>query len=139
MAARVVGSSRQLRGGRKRLIKDLQDLGLNAIQGSFLVKQPDQACTSQLTGLWDCDELNSNYQLQTALLNDSIRKLSGLSLNDSIVESLKIGSSTVRLLMKDPLLPDEMLDNDGREQLIATMTLYDDIGKQCWSDFYSSF
>jgi len=49
-----------------------------------------------------------------------------------------VGSATVRLLTKDPLLPDEMVDGEKRQAVATAMMEYDEVGKQLWRDFYSS-
>jgi len=127
-----------LRGGAEQLMSDLRQLGLDAIQGSFLVKQADSECVEQLTGLWDCQALNRDYQDQTQQVYAAIERLKRLSVHEALVDTLKVGSATVRLLTKDPLLPDEMVDGEKRQAVATAMMEYDEVGKQLWRDFYRS-
>lgn len=127
-----------LRGGSQRLTTDLQHLGLDALQGSFLVKQTDADCISQLNSLWDCRSLNHGYQQQAKRVHAAIDRLPKLSTHKALVDTLKVGSATVRLLIKDPLLPNQMVDGKKRQEVIAAMTEYDNAGKQLWRNFYES-
>ncbi|MCZ6830372.1 MAG: hypothetical protein O7F73_12450 [Gammaproteobacteria bacterium] len=127
-----------LSGGSQQLVEDLRHLGLDALQGSFTVQQADAACLRQLSGLWDCEALNRGYQLQLQQVYAAIKRLHRLSVRKALVDTLKVGSATVRLLLKDPLLPDEMVNGAKRQELTAAMMEYDDAGKQLWRQFYDS-
>ncbi len=127
-----------LRGGSQQLLEDLRHLGLDALQGSFTVQQADPACLRQLSGLWDCTALNRGYQQQSQQIHAAIKRLDRLSVRKALVDTLKVGSAAVRLLLTDPLLPDEMVDGAKRQEVTAAMTKYDDAGKQLWRQFYDS-
>lgn len=127
-----------LRGGSPQLVEDLHHLGLDALQGSFTVQQADPACLGQLSGLWDCEALNRGYQQQSQQIHAAIKRLDRLSVRKGLVDTLKVGSATVRLLLKDPLLPDEMVEGAKRQKVTAAMMEYDDAGKRLWRKFYDS-
>lgn len=127
-----------LSGGAQQLVGDLSHLGLNALQGSFTVQQTDPACLQQLSGLWDCAALNRGYQQQLKQIHAAIKRLHRLSVRKALVDTLKVGSAAVRLLLKDPLLPDEMVNGAKRQAVAAAMMEYDDAGKRLWRQFYDS-
>lgn len=125
-------------GGREQLVDDLKRLGLDAIQGSFVVSDSDSDCEKELKSLWDCKAINKQYQKQERLIARAKAQLPKKSFNKALVETLFVGSETVRMLNMDPLLPDQMIDGELRRNVIGSMAEYDVIGKKMWRDFYES-
>ncbi len=125
-------------GGLEQLVEDLRQLGLDAIQSSFVVSQGDAACETELQSLWDCKAINKQYQKQERLIARAKAQLPKKNFNKALVETLFIGSETVRMLNMDPLLPDQMIDGELRRAVISSMSEFDTIGKDMWREFYDS-
>lgn len=123
-----------LKGGLPRLITDLQSLGLDAIQGSFLVNNADADTEQELLSLWDTESLNREYHTRLADIRAATRRLvaprPGL-----LIETMELGSDTIRFLLKDPLLPDGLTDSQCRHALIESMHEYDRLGRELWQQF----
>lgn len=85
--------------------------------------------------LWNTETLEFNYEKQLAKLAKSSQRLAGLKLKDALRESFIIGGETINLLVKDPLLPDEMFCTTRREELRQAMCEYDACGHKIWKQF----
>ena len=85
--------------------------------------------------LWNTQELQSMYEQQLSKLTKSKARLDTLKVKDALRESFMIGGETINLLVKDPLLPDEMFCTPKREELRHTMCDYDACGQKIWTQF----
>ncbi|MEC8427776.1 MAG: hypothetical protein VXZ35_05080, partial [Pseudomonadota bacterium] len=93
---------------------------------------------TELQSLWDCKAINKQYQKQERLIARAKAQLPKKNFNKALVETLFIGSETVRMLNMDPLLPDQMIDGELRRAVISSMSEFDTIGKDMWREFYDS-
>lgn len=82
--------------------------------------------------LWNTEELQSSYEQQLVKLRKSKARLGDLKTKDALRESFMIGGETINLLVKDPLLPDEMFCTPKREELRHAMCDYDAFGHKIW-------
>lgn len=123
-----------LRGGLARLVADLQSLGLDAIQGSFLINDADTRTQQELLSLWDTDAINREYQTRLADIRSATARLVAPRAH-LLMETMELGSDTIRFLLKDPLLPDGLTDSDCRHALIEGMQQYDRLGRTLWQQF----
>lgn len=85
--------------------------------------------------LWDTEKLEFNYEKQLAKLTKSRDRIASLKVKDALRESFIIGGQTINLLVKDPLLPDEIFCTTSRERLRLAMCEYDAYGHQIWTQF----
>jgi phenylacetic acid degradation operon negative regulatory protein len=85
--------------------------------------------------LWDTKDLQLTYEQQLVKLTKSKTRLDNLEINSALRESFMIGGETINLLVKDPLLPDEMFCTPKREELRHTMCDYDACGHKIWTQF----
>ena len=85
--------------------------------------------------LWNTQELQTLYEQQLSQLTTSKARLDKLKIKDALRESFMIGGETISLLVKDPLLPDEMFCTPKREQLRHAMCDYDVCGQKIWAQF----
>ena len=85
--------------------------------------------------LWNSEALQFTYEQQLAKLTKSKARLETLEINDALRESFIIGGETINLLVKDPLLPDEMFCTPKREELRHAMCEYDACGHKIWTQF----
>lgn len=70
-------------------------------------------------------------------MEQSANQLDKMSPEKALLESFLIGSEAIQLLVMDPLLPVEMMDNRSRIKLTEMMLDYDGIGKRIWSKRFS--
>lgn len=85
--------------------------------------------------LWNSEKLQCSYEQQLIKLTKSKARLEKLTINDALRESFMIGGETINLLVKDPLLPDEMFCTPKREELRHAMCDYDACGHKIWTQF----
>lgn len=85
--------------------------------------------------LWNPDELQFAYEQQLVKLAKSKERLKNLELEHALRESFITGGDTISLLVKDPLLPDEMFCTAKREELRHAMCEYDAYGHKIWAQF----
>jgi len=85
--------------------------------------------------LWNTEELQFTYEQQLIKLAKSKARLDNLEINSALRESFMIGGQTINLLVKDPLLPDEMFCTPKREELRHAMCDYDACGHKIWTQF----
>lgn len=126
-----------LRGGLEQLTADLQALELDAVQGSFLIRDADSACQQELSTLWDQLSLNKAYRRRLTQLRAANERLTE-PLPTLLAETIEIGSDTVRFLLMDPLLPEGMTHNSQRRALVDAMVKYDARGRELWQQFIDS-
>jgi phenylacetic acid degradation operon negative regulatory protein len=79
--------------------------------------------------------LQFTYEQQLVKLTKSKARFDSLEIKDALRESFIIGGETINLLVKDPLLPDEMFCTPKREELRHTMCDYDAFGHIIWTRF----
>jgi len=85
--------------------------------------------------LWNTEDLQFTYEKQLVKLNKSKARLHEMNSKDALRESFMIGGETINLLVKDPLLPDEMFCTPKREELRHAMCDYDSWGQKIWFQF----
>tara|TARA_R110002049_G_scaffold108853_11_gene257416 strand:- start:3007 stop:3816 length:810 start_codon:yes stop_codon:yes gene_type:complete len=124
-----------LSGGLVRLGEELLALGLDAMKGQCLITQGDASCEAGLRALWNNAELEAEYQRRVAQLQAACERLDGPDLPSVLIETIELGGDTIGVLLKDPLLPDDIASGDSRRQLICLLTEYDNRGRQQWRHF----
>jgi phenylacetic acid degradation operon negative regulatory protein len=121
-------------------LNDLRDLyqlvGLE--KEALLFKASDIPYPEQFiweSTLWNTEDLQFIYEQQLVKLAKSKARLDKLKVKDALRESFMIGGETINLLVKDPLLPDEMFCTPKREELRHAMCEYDTCGHKIWTQF----
>lgn len=107
-------------------------------QEALLFKAADIPYTEQFiweSTLWNTENLQFTYEQQLVKLTKSTARLNNLKIKDALRESFMIGGETINLLVKDPLLPDEMFCTPKREELRHAMCDYDTCGHKIWTQF----
>jgi phenylacetic acid degradation operon negative regulatory protein len=85
--------------------------------------------------LWNTEDLQFTYEQQLVKLTKSKARLDNLEIKDALRESFMIGGEAINLLVKDPLLPDEMFCTPKREELRHAMCDYDARAHNIWTQF----
>lgn len=95
----------------------------------------DAPTRGRAEGLWVPDVLFAGYRHWVERLAASRDRLASLSPQAAMVETFRVGGAAVRHLQFDPLLPVELLDPKPRQDLIAAMRSYDELGRLQWAPF----
>jgi len=95
----------------------------------FSVKQTEQ----WMKYLWPVDEIIKRQQAFLSKMEKSAERIEKIPLEQAMIESFRIGSEAVHLLISDPLLPEEIMGKTNRVALTKAMSEYDGLGKKVWS------
>lgn len=128
-----------LPGGVGALRAELGQLGLRPGDHVLGLRDLDPALDARARGLWDGDALRAAHSEALERIEQSARALDALPAERAMVESFAIGGSTLRQLILDPRLPDEIVPGDERRALLAAMRDYDRLGRRAWADFLARF
>lgn len=122
-----------LAGGIQELRKELHDLGL--AEGALVVGLHDLSPENErrARALWNAAELRQGYQGMLEDLERSNRRLDCKSVEAAAVESLLLGRSIIRRIVRDPLLPEELLPGLERQRLTREMHDYQLRSKALWA------
>ena len=119
-------------GGIKVLRKDLQGLGLSTEAHVFEIQsfsaQDEQAARS----LWDRQALLRDYKRLVDQVSNQLRRLESLSPEAAAAESLVFGRSVIRQIIRDPLLPEELVASKQRLRMISLMQEYQTVAIKIW-------
>lgn len=93
----------------------------------------DEASIQDATGLWNRTRIETANAQLLRTLSDSLDRIDGASSGAAAREAILLGRAGVRAIVRDPLLPDGMIDEAGLRALVAVMITYDRVGKAVWS------
>lgn len=113
-----------LRGGVSAVRSQLLELGLAPQALVFRVDGLDAARQAEACRLWDVEALLANYQRQHKALEQSSRRLLKIKLDAAVRESLLLGRAVISSLVRDPLLPPELMTSDAHAALVQRMKDY---------------
>jgi phenylacetic acid degradation operon negative regulatory protein len=126
-----------LAGGVTRVREELAALGLALGSVVCELRELDPLSEARARKLWDADDLVANYRRHRQHLDASARRLRTRSAEFAMVESFRVGGAALRLLARDPLLPEPIVPATERAALVDAMRDYDAIGRASWSGFLS--
>jgi len=126
-----------LAGGVTRMREELAALGLAPGSVVCEVRELDPVSEARARKLWDADGLIAIYRRHRQRLEASTRRLRARSAEVAMVESFRVGGAVLRLLARDPLLPEPIVAAAERAALVDAMRDYDAIGRASWSGFLS--
>lgn len=123
-----------LGGGIELLRAELKELGLAptaVVVGLHAFSTADDIRARQL---WDVESLRNDYRSLLALLRHSDSGLDQLTLDQAAAETLLLGRSVIRHIVRDPLLPEELMPSQERHALITEMRAYQVRGRAIWME-----
>jgi DNA-binding transcriptional regulator PaaX len=124
-----------LAGGVDQLRDQLDRLGLEDGATVFAADQLDEATrTRWSTELWPVAKLQRDYAKMLDDLTRSRARVPTLPAARAMVETFLLGGAAIRMLARDPLLPESIMNGDTRRDLTAEMRAYDRIGRRTWRD-----
>ncbi|MBA4804818.1 MAG: type IV toxin-antitoxin system AbiEi family antitoxin domain-containing protein [Brevundimonas sp.] len=92
----------------------------------------DPGSARAVPGLWDAAALAEARRALLERLRQSLERLHQIPADAAARESLTVGRSAVRAIVRDPLLPDEWEDAPSLADLVAAMEPYQGAGRAIW-------
>jgi len=124
-----------LEGGIGELRARLAGLGLSPQATLFRMTGLDAACDARARGLWKIDALDRQYAALAGALEVHTEVLRQDGAVDALRESLLLGREAIGLLVRDPLLPPELMAPQARQTLMAAAARYQDAARGRWRDW----
>lgn len=124
-----------LLGGVGAVRAQLLELGLAPQALVFCLDGLDAERSVQARGLWDVAAYLHDYRRLQQALEDSGQRLRRIGLAAAARESLLLGRAVIAYLVRDPLLPPELMPADARLALMQKMQAYQDAAVVVWRDF----
>lgn len=124
-----------LEGGPAALRARLAELGLSPQATLFRLAGLDAVGQARAEALWKVDALVRQYAAMTAALDAHAEVLRQEETTDALRESLLLGREAIGLLVRDPLLPPELMAPQSRQGLMAAATRYQDEARRRWRNW----
>lgn len=122
-----------LAGGVAVLREQLTDLGLSPEAQVFGVTEFDGRQLKRATALWDVPGLQREYRALAKVLAGNTAKLCQEAKLPALRDSLLLGRRTIRLLIRDPLLPSELMPPQVRLDLVNAAERYQAEARRLWN------
>lgn len=119
-------------GGAAAVRGDLQGLGLAAPALVMAVSGLSRQDEQRARALWDCRALESDYRQLIRRLDRAHARLANLPVEAAARESLLLGRQAIRVILHDPLLPEELMGGGQRHRLIERMREYQVAARVIW-------
>ncbi|HEX6591360.1 MAG TPA: PaaX family transcriptional regulator C-terminal domain-containing protein [Moraxellaceae bacterium] len=119
-------------GGVAAVRERLYKLGLDSAAAVFLATEFDAAREARVRELWDGAALTRSYRQTREQLERWLAQEGELERDVAARESFLMGSTAIRQLVFDPLLPDPLVDTAERRAFVDTVLRYDTRGHQIW-------
>jgi phenylacetic acid degradation operon negative regulatory protein len=124
-----------LEGGIGELRCALAGLGLSPDAMVFRLTGLDEARHARACGLWKVDALAGQYRALAGALDVHTEVLRQDGVGDTLRESLLLGREAIGLLVRDPLLPPELMPQEARQTLMAAAARYQDAARRLWREW----
>ena len=111
----------------------LQALGLSPNASVFLLSELDAQDTRYASALWPSKLLIAHYQALLQALTTHMTSLHSVPLEQALKETLLLGRAAVSLLVRDPMLPPELMPPNTRDALIAKVHAYKQLAHDVWT------
>lgn len=121
-----------LAGGIPRMLRRLRALGLAEQAIGFKLSQLEKHIDVEARRLWDVEALSSADLKYLVALRASAERLGRLSLEAAAQESLLLGRLAIAHLVRDPVLPAELMTTKTRDQLLAEAIAYQSRARELW-------
>ena len=124
-----------LRGGLAAERDQLKGLGLSSSALLFRLADLDEATQTAARKLWNVRALAADYQRLQTGLERSEKRLGKQPLEAAVRESLLLGRAVIAHLIRDPLLPAELMSSAPRVALLAVTRRYQDKARKLWREW----
>ncbi|HBL19701.1 MAG: PaaX family transcriptional regulator [Gammaproteobacteria bacterium] len=123
--------------GAKGVRGKLQTLGLSKKVMVFSATDFEDKMHNKAMELWRQDDLEGLYRNGCEEIEQSLKHLHRLPLEEATKESYVVGDSALYRLVFDPLLPSPLVDVALRKRYRDLVKHYDDVGAEIWHRFLS--
>jgi len=121
-----------LAGGLRVERQKLKELGLAPGVPVFRLAGLDEAAQAAARKLWDVRALAAECRRLQAGLARGEKRLRTQPLEVAVRESLLLGRAVIAHLIRDPLLPAELMSPEPRAELLAITRRYQDEARRLW-------
>jgi phenylacetic acid degradation operon negative regulatory protein len=125
-----------LKGGVKAQSVRLRELGLAPQALVFRLSTLEPQLEAEAMALWDVERLQRAHQGFIASLEESARQFRRVPLDVAVRESLLLGRSVIAHLVRDPVLPIELMAGASRERLLALARDYQHEARALWAEWF---
>lgn len=126
-----------LTGGVDEIRDRLNELGLSPQSMVFRLDSLDSERQNQALALWEVKSLGNEYQQIQKALRNSSSKFKKSDLDTMVRESLLLGRAVIKRLVRDPLLPAEIVPVTVRQALTDEMKTYHANAQAYWYEWFS--
>jgi phenylacetic acid degradation operon negative regulatory protein len=119
--------------------RGLAEAGAGGSTTVFTLRDLDPADEARARALWPTQELDRGYRDTIDRLRASARRLAASDDPAAMVESFRLGGQAIRLVVRDPLLPDEMIDGHSLVEMVEELRRYDRMGRTRWARFLEGY
>ncbi len=88
--------------------------------------------------LWDTRQREAQYQRWSARLKKSRQALRNLGQEQALRETLLQGRGAIAFLIRDPLLPPQLMRPEPRQALVADVIAYKEAGRRLWQTWLAA-
>ncbi|TFW09266.1 PaaX family transcriptional regulator [Oxalobacteraceae bacterium OM1] len=121
-----------LAGGVAAETARLAELGLAPQALVFRLTDASAEVQAAARRLWDAGVYKAHYTALRDALRESRRRLADMALEDAVRETLLVGRTVIAQLVRDPLLPPELLSPRPRQTLLQETRAYQDKALGLW-------
>jgi phenylacetic acid degradation operon negative regulatory protein len=121
-----------LAGGLQAERAQLAALGVAASALVFRLADLDPLEQSRAAALWDVRRLTAEHRALRSALGKSQRMLRRRPMDAALCESLMLGRTVIGYLLREPVLPAEMMSPVSRIQLVEATKAYQDEALGLW-------
>lgn len=122
-------------GGVKGQLGRLRSLGLADQALGFRLSRLERRFEAEARALWDVDALIRTDRDYLAALEASRAAFGRIPVASAARESLLLGRTVIAHLVRDPVLPPELMSGAIRERLISEMMAYQAAARGLWREW----
>ena len=116
--------------------RDQQELmearGLAAVACIFKCEAEADRLRQRWSNLWQAENWPQRHRAMIGKLKKSMSCIPAYRLVEQLNETFSLGGQSIALLLRDPLLPDELADNTAWLEHTEMMQRYDKVGRSLW-------
>jgi phenylacetic acid degradation operon negative regulatory protein len=121
-----------LSGGAQALRRQLNDLGLATGAELFVARGFSEQQTSELLRLWNLPALRRSYEKLLSRARVGQQRLIELNAKAAARESLLVGRDLISSILRDPLLPSEIIGGVQFRELGQAIGEYQALSRKIW-------
>ena len=122
-----------LRGGIEAMRFQLRELGLLDRSQVFAAGRFTEQQLSEVMKLWDVPTLRATYSKLLQLIEKSEKSIRRHNAISAAKETMLLGRHVISQIVRDPLLPSEMIEDSERHLLVDRMRAYQANSKIIWA------